>query len=246
MGNIMKPKEKPITIREFYDKYPEEKKVENKQHGIDTIMRAEAEGHNIAVSYPKRSNNAYITLSDEEKLTKVMIKVPNEGDMVRNICLYNKTGVERATLQARNIYTNMMTKIKALDCNTDMSLVDISFDTEFFPQCATRYQELIVILSLDPVGLENLINGNIFIEAEQIMITSNMRCFLRAHPIALPKNDIVIYADHIYSTYRSYLDRINQPGIIDRLTTAFDKFLLEDEPETEDKRSSNEVDMDIC
>lgn len=235
MGNIIAPTEEPITITKFIQQYNDISYHADEKVATENVMMAEAENKHCSASYIKRLACVHLSLNPQNnQSTKAIFQIPCKGDMVRNIRYVSPTGVNRVAIIAKNRYNGEICEIEVHDVVEGVANPEIliAFQNDPFPLCAAKDQDLIISLELDPTGLQNLINNTSYMELEYMMVTSYMRRVLQSHPIAIPNNDLVIYGNSIYSTYRDYLDRIGQPKTIDRLTCAMNNLLFEEEGET--------------
>jgi hypothetical protein len=248
MGNIIAPTEEPITITNFIQQYNDISYHADGKVATENVMMAEAENKHCSASYIKRLACVHLSLNPQNNRTsQAVFQIPCKGDMVRNIRYVNPMGVTRVAIIAKNRYNGEICEIEVQEVAQGTNEPErlIAFQNDPFPLCAAKDQDLIISLELDPTGLQNLINNTSYMELEYMMVTSYMRRVLQSHPIALPNNDLVIYGNSIYSTYRDYLDRIGQPKTIDRLTCAMNNLLFEEETVVDESQDQEMEDVSI-
>jgi len=259
MGNVLSPTEPPLQINSFFNKvdvnFQGDQKsafglvaeAEDKNDDIIAMYRQERQGSHILLNTNRQQSAGAV--ANQAEYARALYVIDNDCDVVRNIRVNAPVGVTRVRVYLQDSETGESQEIETQHIFgvANAPGMSVIFENEAFPLVSLRGYNLVIELVLDPTGLQNMINSQSFLTMECGYMTSRLRQTLISRPVALPITDIVLYQGSIYETYRSYLDRIQQPNTINRVTCMMNNLMFEDQYEGqagENPQPSQDMDID--
>lgn len=180
---------------------------------------AEAEGRrvNIATCYTKKVNSVNLLVGDDPRETVATYSISTDADLIRNLRVVNPEGVIRSTLSLVNPMTGQETIVEEKTIS-EVKECSVGFADEFFPRCAVENLDLVLELTVNTKGLENIVNGDTYVQYENIFLMVNQRMYLKSSAPFMKDANLVFYNGDIKGTYLEVLEKTRQVSLIDRLS----------------------------